>query len=291
MNTEPSHIVLTDRHDGTISLERSSVERPHLAVEQVQIGGGGGVDFCWSGPTHYLALHDLRTTDSETRLGDLRACGGADLVDTMTFAPAGHEVRGWSQFGDRRNGFTAVYFDADTFSRDLSDRLPPDALQPRLYFREPSLLKTLQKLQSCLKRPVPDQLYIDALGVVLTIELARTAAVLPDGQASGLPQHKLDQVIDLIESQLQSALRLQLLADTVGMSRFHFLRAFKASTGLSPHQFVVSRRVAKARDLLSHSTMPLAEIARLSGFGSPAHFARVFSAVSGMTPSEFRRAG
>lgn len=283
------HIVLDDRRDGSISPQRSCVEGPRLVAERVQIGVGGSVDFSWSGQTHYLALHDMRILDGETRLGDLRACGGADFVDTITFAPAGHEVRGWSQFTERRNGFTAVYFDPDTFSRDLSDRLPPDALQPKLYVRDPNLLKTLRKLQATLSQPQPDQLYVDALGVVLTIELARTMVASPDVGRSGLPQRKLDQVIDLIEAGLETPLRLQALADATGLSRFHFLRAFRASTGLSPHQFVVSRRVAKARDMLRHSDLPIAEIARLSGFGSPAHFAKVFSATTGMTPSEYRR--
>lgn len=256
------------------------------------MGAGNALEFKWVGQQHYLALHDIRTSDGETRLGDLRAAGGADLVDTMTLVPAGHEITGWSDNEDRRNSFVAVYLDPETAANDLADVRSTLQLQPKLYFRNRNLMRTVQKLQLCLLRPSStDQLYIDALGVVMIVELFRAAAaeMTTSKHAGKLSSRQLNQAMEAIEASIDSPIALQTLADIAGLSRFHFLRAFKASTGLSPHQFVIAKRLAKARDLLDQSQLPIAEVARMLGFGSPAHFSKVFHAHVGMTPSEYRR--
>lgn len=256
------------------------------------MGSGNALEFKWVGQQHYLALHDFKTTDGETRLGDLQAAGGADLIDTMTFVPAGLEISGWSQNVERRNAFAAVYLDPDTAAHELSDVGLRVELQPRLYFRNQDLMRTVQKLQHCLREPQSaDQLYVDALGVVLTVELFRAAAAeaRADKQGAKISGPQLARVMDAIEAGLDAPIALQTLADAAGLSRFHFLRAFKASTGFTPYQFALAKRLAKARDLLQHSQSPISEISRQLGFSSAAHFAKVFHAHVGMTPSEYRR--
>lgn len=266
--------------------------RPSIKLEAVELGAGNANEFRWVGQQHYLALHDIRTIDGETTLGDLHVSGGADLIDTMTFVPAGHEISGWSQNVERRNSFVAVYLDPDTAANELGNVRSSVQLQPKLYFRNQNLMRTVQKLQLCLSQPESiDQLYIDALGVVLSVELFREAIAdtAPSKSGATLSTRQLNHVMQAVESGLDSPIALQTLADIAGLSRFHFLRAFKATTGLSPHQFVLAKRLAMARDLLEQSQLPIAEIATLSGFGSAAHFAKAFHAQVGMTPSEYRR--
>lgn len=268
------------------------MSRPSIAVEAVDTGAGTALEFKWLGQQHLLSLHDIRIVDGETRLGDLRAAGDADLINTMTFVPAGHEVSGWSQNVERRNSFVAVYLDPDTAAHELAGLRSSVELKANLYFRNQNLMQTVQKLQRCLLQPEStDQLYIDALGVVLSVELFRAAAAEAAVSKLGarLSNRQLSRVMEFIESGMDSPIALQTLAEIAGLSRFHFLRAFKASTGLSPHQFVLAKRLAKARDLLEQSQLPIAEIARLSGFGSAAHIAKAFHAQVGMTPSEYRR--
>jgi AraC family transcriptional regulator len=69
------------------------------------------------------------------------------------------------------------------------------------------------------------------------------------------------------------------------MSLYHFARLFKRTTGVSPHRFLVQRRIEQARALLAAQTLPIAEIARSVGFRTPSHFATIFRRISGITPS------
>lgn len=79
------------------------------------------------------------------------------------------------------------------------------------------------------------------------------------------------------------------LAALLDLSRFHFIRAFKKTVGMPPHQFVVHRRVERAREMLQDSQMTVLEIANRTGFNSTTHFTKSFRRITGTTPSAFRR--
>jgi AraC family transcriptional regulator len=78
------------------------------------------------------------------------------------------------------------------------------------------------------------------------------------------------------------------LAACAGLSPYHFARAFKRSTGESPHAFVLRRRIIRARQALAEG-LPLAETAALCGFSSQSHFTERFRAQTGITPGRFLR--
>lgn len=100
---------------------------------------------------------------------------------------------------------------------------------------------------------------------------------------------KLDAMLDFIEANLAGVLSLNHLADRVGVSRAHFARRFRTLTGMSPHRYITLRRVERAKRLLHESRENLAQIALESGFGNQSHFTQVFHAVTGHTPSQYRR--
>ena len=79
------------------------------------------------------------------------------------------------------------------------------------------------------------------------------------------------------------------IASELGYSPSHFARAFKVSTGLPPHQRLLHRRVAAAKQLMTVRDLPLTEVATSAGFSSQSHFTRVFSAVVGVNPAAWRR--
>ena len=81
------------------------------------------------------------------------------------------------------------------------------------------------------------------------------------------------------------------LASLLDLTRFHFIRAFKQAAGLPPHQFLIRRRIDRAKDMLADSRSSIAEIAERSGFGSPIQLTRAFRRVLGTTPSAMRRDG
>jgi AraC-like DNA-binding protein len=112
----------------------------------------------------------------------------------------------------------------------------------------------------------------------------------PLGASGGLSAGTLRRVRSYIDSHIEVAIDLQTLADIAGLSRSHFARAFKESTGMTPHAYVMGQRLQHARDLLTQSTLSLAEIAIVSGFCDQSHLSRVFRRQFGTPPLAFRRA-
>jgi AraC family transcriptional regulator len=104
-----------------------------------------------------------------------------------------------------------------------------------------------------------------------------------------LPPRILRRIRDRIEAELNTELSLASLAKESGYSRAHFLRMFRAATGLTPHQYVLERRLSTAQQLLRHSKMLLADIALKCGFSSQTHMNDVFRKRLRVTPLEYRR--
>jgi len=106
----------------------------------------------------------------------------------------------------------------------------------------------------------------------------------------GLPPQKLRRVREFIETHLDKNIDLGALAGTADLSLYHFARAFKQSTGVTPHAYLLQRRVKRAHQLLVRTNLPLAEIALQTGFADHSHFARQFRRLAGTSPSKVRRA-
>lgn len=101
---------------------------------------------------------------------------------------------------------------------------------------------------------------------------------------------KVNHVIRHIDEHLHEALPVAGLARLAGMSRSKFSRAFRSATGLPPHQYLVARRIDRAKGLLAGTDRSLADIALAAGFSSQSHMTTCFRHSIGQTPSEFRDA-
>ena len=82
---------------------------------------------------------------------------------------------------------------------------------------------------------------------------------------------------------------MQQIAAEFDLSVSHFSRAFRISTGLPPHQWLLRQRVKVAKQLMTVRDLPLSEIAISAGFANQSHFTRVFSAAVGVSPAAWRR--
>ncbi|MGE0333827.1 MAG: helix-turn-helix domain-containing protein [Gammaproteobacteria bacterium] len=141
------------------------------------------------------------------------------------------------------------------------------------------------------ERGAGGRLYTEALGSALAVHvfraygdgLSRSSPVI-----GGLGALRLRRVVDYIEAHLADDISLRDLAAQAGLSTHHFGEAFKASTGTSPHRYLVERRIRRAKELLLGAEQSIAEIAISVGFASHSHFTDNFRKLTGTTPSRFR---
>lgn len=108
------------------------------------------------------------------------------------------------------------------------------------------------------------------------------------GPPGALDRASVDRVADYVEARLGGQVTLDQLAAVARLSPYHFARRFKHTTGLAPHQFVTSRRVDRAVQLLTGSTLSVTDIAAAVGMPNASHFRRVFRRHTGLLPSQFR---
>jgi AraC family transcriptional regulator len=136
------------------------------------------------------------------------------------------------------------------------------------------------------------RLAAESLANVLAVHLIRHVLAprrLERGRDGPLPRGRLRAVVEYIEAHLDAGPTLAQLAAVVGLNPYHFARQFKAATGLPPHQYVIGRRVERARQLLQAGTdLSLAEVALSAGFSDQSHFCRHFKRLVGVTPRQFR---
>jgi AraC family transcriptional regulator len=94
---------------------------------------------------------------------------------------------------------------------------------------------------------------------------------------------------EILSANLAGSIGLKSLAQECGLSVSHFSRAFRHSTGIAPHQWLLERRVDVAKPLLRNRQVPLSEVALACGFSDQSHFTRVFTRLVGLSPGVWRR--
>jgi AraC family transcriptional regulator len=139
--------------------------------------------------------------------------------------------------------------------------------------------------------PQGSRLYAETMANALAVHLLQHYSarqpILRDYNG-GLSRHQLRQVIDYINGHLDRDLGLAELAKIVQMSPHYFTRLFKQSTGLTPHQYVIHRRVERAKELLLNGELTIAEVAYSVGFANQSHLNRHLKRRLGVTPRYIR---
>lgn len=137
-----------------------------------------------------------------------------------------------------------------------------------------------------------NQLFIDHMMLALTAHVATTYGGLrraAEPARGGLAPWQVKRACERLESDLRGKLSLEKIAAEFDLSVSHFSRAFRVSTGLPPHQWLLRQRVDTAKQLMTVRDLSLAEIAISAGFANQSHFTRVFSSVVGISPGMWRR--
>jgi AraC-like DNA-binding protein len=108
-------------------------------------------------------------------------------------------------------------------------------------------------------------------------------------KTEGLDRRRLFRVLDYIEANLEGDLSIDRMASIACLSRYHFARAFRQAVGQPPHRYVSSRRLERAKALLTRGDRPLVDIALSLGFSGQANFNRAFRQATGHAPGQHRQ--
>jgi AraC family transcriptional regulator len=147
-------------------------------------------------------------------------------------------------------------------------------------------------LQSLRRPDEANQLFIDYAMLALTAHVAQTYGGLrrfTEPVRGGLAPWQAKRACERLESDLGGKRPLAQIAAEFDLSVSHFSRAFRISTGLPPHQWLLHQRIKAAKQLMIVRRLPLSEIAMSVGFANQNHFTRVFSAMVGVSPGAWRR--
>ncbi|NEH54440.1 helix-turn-helix domain-containing protein [Rhizobium leguminosarum] len=208
----------------------------------------------------------------------------------ISYVPAGMEV--WADLTDVHSvRHLDIHFDTETVSRRLMEDIDPRRLEsPQLLFSDERVLSLAQLVAAECLNPEPlHDLYGDGLALALIIDVLKIAKAMPR-KRSKLASWQLRRATEFIEEHCLRNIRLEELAGLTGLSQSHFSHAFKASTGIAPHQWQTNARLDRAKRLLVESENALTAIAAETGFADQAHFTRVFRKHVGITPASWKKA-
>ncbi|MEO1242519.1 MAG: AraC family transcriptional regulator [Pseudomonadota bacterium] len=146
--------------------------------------------------------------------------------------------------------------------------------------------------RSLLGDPLMEPAYLEAIAdsMMARVGCRLAGAAIGSSSKEAISPGVLRRILQYIEGNLVDKLAVEELARDAGLSRSHFSRAFQAATGEPPQEFIIGRRICRARDMLSETDHNVAEIAALTGFSSQAHLSTAFKKRLGLTPARYREA-
>jgi len=223
--------------------------------------------------------------------------GGRSVVrhvpkGTVFFLPAGHECHVALH---APLDSTHIYLRSDLFAdEETSARNLVGGLAPVLGERDAVLEPLAIAIGDTIIEDLPaSSLFIDPIvraiaNRFIAINYRRPA---PDSgkHAYQLTNRQIQRIRDFVEENLDTDIRLDMMASICGRSTEYFVRIFKATVGVSPYQYVLNLRIERAKALLGGDDQSIAAVALQCGFSHQAHLARMFRRFTGVTPSHYRR--
>jgi AraC family transcriptional regulator len=172
-----------------------------------------------------------------------------------------------------------------------------DRLRHVAGFRDPLLEPVLRTLLVEMRAPTRyGALLADGLACTLAARLIHKYAghnchgSPAPSRGGGLDPRRLRRVCEFIDGNLERELRLDQLAQVACLSQYHFARAFKKATGRTVHQYLITMRLERAKELLADNESSIADIAFQCSFSSQANFTKAFVRLLGISPGRYRRA-
>ncbi len=242
--------------------------------------------------THLVSLHLGEPAITERHVvGHRRRTETATPESVSIFPAKAPFVQQWQDRLPRLDLLIESEFVSNVVGRDVAaNRLE---LRHTHSAGDPFIAQVLYALRQDAREGFPrGRLYGETLGTALVVHLLRHHAVqdgLGHSPRGRLPPNRLRRVVEYINDRLEMDISLPELAALVGLNADYFARAFKQTTGVSPHRYVVLKRIDRACALLGDARISIAEISARSGFASQSAFTTAFGRIRGITPSAYRR--
>ncbi|WP_426752309.1 helix-turn-helix domain-containing protein [Myxococcus sp. Y35] len=255
----------------------------------------------------------LGVTRRETFAGDIHHVAGADHVVTLHAGPPvqvacpSTHTRALKTRGDLHlmPAGASDFWMEDGASTAVELRIPPSllrlaaedmgldpdrvGLEPRDHFRDAQIEHIAWALEADSRANTPNGLlYRESLGLALAARLLASYRTQVEAKG-GLSAAQRQRIIEYVEAHLDESLSLERLSRVVGLSASHFKTLFRRSMGLPVHEYVVQRRVERARTLLLRGELSTGEVALEAGFSHQSHMARCMRRILGVTPGVIAR--
>lgn len=242
----------------------------------------------------HLLLLNLRgdAERGEYFLDDRRAGFVRRRPGSLLFIPAGCNWHGW-EVGASSAAYLSVSVDpaylTALFSVTTAGKIV--SFSPDLGFEDQDIMNAARGLGAEVSDPNSlSGMLAEAYVATIFVQMTRRQKRLRYVQKGGLAAASLNRVIQKIEDELTESLSLSQLAQVAGLSVPHFCRAFKQSVGRSPYDFIIRRRIERAKEYLLGSDMTITDIALSCGFSSSSHFSNTFRREAAASPLEYRAA-
>lgn len=216
-----------------------------------------------------------------------------DANHTITLMGRGSELSGYAL---GRGVHRALFIVFHGEIAELFPEYPLIDLRPQSNLKDLALHAAAGKIRSAVRNG--GGLLVESLCCELTTLLLERYGYRTLRHVAGrlrLSRTQLSAVLEHIEehgftkeSEI-NRVSIRSLAQVTHLSSHHFLSAFKSSLGVTPHQFILRKRIQRARRLLAATEMPMLQVADQCGFCSQSHFANQFKSATGVTPMHYRR--
>lgn len=240
-------------------------------------------------PRHFIAAHLLKPCHIDTQWGGRTHRARSQPGNAMLMAAGQDSVWRCSDSIDELH----IFLDP-TILDEVAQEIGGHCFEliDGVAIIEPGIREISMQLLAEIEHPgMGTRLFADTMARALALQLIRrrsTARFVGAPRQILMTTRQLRAATDYIESNLGQDLSLENLSAAPAMSPFRFARAFKKATGQSPRQYVITRRIERAKELLRARHRDIADIADLVGFSTQSHFTAVFHRHCGITPKRFR---
>jgi AraC family transcriptional regulator len=270
-------------------LSRQVVELPGVRIHRAHVMPGRMLE-------HTNAFHEVNVAISGS-LTTQKLSSSGKLISTkgnsgnLCITPAGQSI---SAIWERRLDNMMILLDPAFINRAAAENGLSNGFEfAEVYKQSDPLIQQLglTLLAEAGSESPSGRLFVDSVLQTLTIHFLThygTATHRIANATGGLPGYKLRRVKEFITENLEEDLSLAEISAVADLSQFHFSRAFRKSTGLTPQQFLMQQRIERAKELLAKNDLPIVEVSLRTGFKNQSHFTSLFRKFTRITPKVWR---